>query len=144
MLSKRMYRNFVLIVILIVSLLLTVTSAYAQKGGPDKYGYRYIDSLERGGPQFNWYVFSKDRIELTGKTDVGNGLTTAFPIGFDFEFYGRKYNKFQISDNGYIIFYASRPLSAMKGFIYNGEDVPSADHPNGILAPLWGDNNGTA
>ena len=143
MLSRKMHRNFVLVVTLAV-LLLLVNSVYAYKGGPDKYGYRYIDSLEPGGPRYSWYEFSKDKIKLEGKTSIGNGLTAAYPIGFDFEFYGKKYNRFQISDNGYIIFYVSRPNEASKGFTYNGEDVPSAVYPNGMLAPLWGDNDGGA
>ncbi len=145
MISIRMYRNFVLPVVIAVSFLLVVTSAYAFKGGPDKYGYRYIDSLERGGPNFSWYSFTDDRIKLEGKTSIGNTyLTTATPIGFDFEFYGKKYKYFQISGNGYITFYVSRPNDALKSFIYKGEDVPSSSYPNGILAPLWGNNNGSA
>ncbi len=143
MLSKRMYQNFVLVIALVVSLLL-VSSAYALKGGPDKRGYHYIDSLERGGPQFSWHEFGKDKIKLEGKTSIGNGLTSAYPIGFDFEFYGKKYSRFQISDNGYILFYVSRPNAASKGFVYDGENVSSAAYPNGMLAPLWGDNDGTA
>jgi len=143
MFSKRLYQNFVLLTTLAVSLLL-VSSAYALKGGPDKYGYHYIDSMDRGGPKYSWYEFSKDKIKLEGKTSIGNGLTTAYPIGFNFEFYGKNYNRFQISDNGYIIFYVSRPNAASKGFTYNGENVPSAAYPNGMLAPLWGDNDGTA
>ncbi len=142
MLSRRMYRNFVLVFTLAVSLLL-VTSAYALNGGPDRYGYRYIDSLERGGPQYSWYKVVQTP-EFDVKGEVGNTLSRAFPIGFEFEFYGKKYSRFQITANGYILFYASRPNDALKAFAYNGEDVPSAAHPNGMLAPLWGDNNGVA
>ena len=138
-----MHRNFVLVVTLAV-LLLLVNSVYALKGGPDRYGYRYIDSIESGGPRYSWHEFGKDKIKLEGKTSIGNGLTAAYPIGFDFQFYGKKYNRFQISDNGYIIFYVSRPNEASKGFTYNGEEVPSAAYPNGMMAPLWGDNDGTA
>ena len=143
MMSRRMYRNFVLVVALVFSLLL-VTSAYALKGGPDKYGYRYIDSLERGGPRFSWHEFSKDSESPDVKKEIGESLSKAYPIGFDFEFYGKKYSKFNISDNGYILFYTSRSNEAYKSFAYNGGAVPSSSYPNGMLAPLWGDNDGYA
>ena len=143
MMSRRMHRNFVLVVTLAASLLL-VTSAYALTGGPDRYGYRYIDSLERSGPRFTWHEFNEDSVSPDVKKEIGESLSVPFPIGFEFEFYGKKYSRFNISDNGYILFYTSRPNEAYKSFAYNGAAVPSAAYPNGMLAPLWGDNDGYA
>ena len=140
---KKNHRNLILLISLTISLSF-LHSAYAFQGGPDKYGYRYIDSMERTGPKFIWQKFGKDVVQLEGKTAVGDNLTVSYPIGFPFEFYGKKYSSFQISDNGYIIFYVSRPIAASQGFTYNGEKVPSSAYPNGILAPLWGDNSGVA
>jgi len=141
MLFKKNHRNLILLISLAVSLSF-LNSAYALQGGPDKYGYRYIDSLEKNGPKFTWQKFGKDVIELPGKTKVGDGLVGPYPIGFSFEFYGKKYGYFYISDNGYIVFNAAN--TSYKGYSYKGQPVPSTSEPNRMLAPLWGNNNGTA
>ena len=119
-----------------------LTPAYAFQGGPDKYGYRYIDSMEKTGPRFTWQKIGKDRVQLEGKTKVGDNLTAPYPIGFSFEFYGKKYRSFYISDNGYIVF--PEPNTSYRGYAYNGQSVPSTSEPNHMLAPLWGDNSGVA
>ncbi|MCK5682288.1 hypothetical protein KAI46_15925 [bacterium] len=141
MLSVKINRYFVLLVALAVSLSL-LTSAYAFQGGPDKYGYYYTDSTERYGPKFYWQKFGEDVVQLEGKTAVGDSLTVSHPIGFPFEFYGKSYSYFHVADNGYIVF--AGPNTSYKGYAYYGQAVPSADEPNRMLAPLWGDNDGTA
>ncbi len=144
MLFERMHRYLVLIVAFVVSFSFA-TSVYALQGGPDKFGYRYIDSQERSGPTYSMQRFGEDIVKLEGKNAIGDdSITVAYPIGFSFEFYGVKYRNFHISDNGYIVFNASMPQAEMHGFTYNGEPVPSPAYPNRILAPLWGDNAGTA
>ena len=129
---------------LIVALVMAVIgTAHALQGGPDKFGYRYIDSLDRNGPDFFMMKNGEDVVKLEGRSAVGDSsLTTAYPIGFPFEFYGKKYNHFYVSGNGYIVFpgagtdYGTYP--------YRGQAVPSPDPPNRMLAPLWGYNSATA
>ena len=118
-------------------------AAYALQGGPDKFGYRYVDSLDKYGPDFYMMANGEDVVHLDGKSAVPvASLTTAYPIGFPFEFYGKKYNSFYVSGNGYIIF--AVPGMSYKSYPYSGEAVPSSDHPNHMLAPLWGHNNPAA
>lgn len=141
MLHEKICR-YTILVIFVAVLSGFLTPAYAFQGGPDKYGYRYIDSLEKTGPRFTWQKFGKDVVQLEGKHAIGDNLTVSYSIGFPFEFYGKKYNYFHISDNGYIVF--AGPNTSYKGYTYNGQSVPSTSEPNRMLAPLWGDNNGTA
>lgn len=137
------YLGFMVFLTMILSLFL-LTSAHALQGGPDKYGYRYIDSQDKYGPRFSWQKFGEDMVQLEGKLAVGDSLTAAYPIGFTFEFYGKNYSYFRVADNGYMVFNASMPPYEYNGFAYNGQSVPSSDYPNRMLAPLWSDNDGTA
>lgn len=147
-----------LLVLLLLFGLLGVTPAFALHGGPDAYGYRYIDSLDKAGPDFAMErvpasVVIKDGIEveeiisLVGKSHIGDSsLVGPIPIGFPFEFYGKTYTNLYISGNGYLVFYM--PLSINKGeyisYPYAGQKVPSSDPPNNFLAPFWSYNVGSA
>lgn len=122
------------------SLLLLSSVASALQGGPDKYGYRYIDSNELKGPKYE--LLSLD-IKGESYTDLTKQLSnttisTAYPIGFDFEFYGKKYNYFYISGNGYITFTYKGDYTS---YVYEGQKVPSKDNPNTIIAPFWSQND---
>ena len=136
-------RKVMLFSLIVVLLVAVVGTAHALQGGPDKFGYRYIDSLDKYGPDFYMMVNGEDVVHLDGKSAVPvESLTTAYPIGFPFEFYGKKYNSFYVSGNGYIVF--ATPGMDYKSYSYSGEAVPSSGAPNHMLAPFWGKNNPAA
>jgi hypothetical protein len=65
-------------------------------GGPDTFGYRYLDSNDPLGPEYEWIEISE-----TGTSSIMYGVPTfsgddnfseALPLGFSFPFYGVDYN----------------------------------------------------
>ena len=67
-------------------------------GGPDAFGYFYIDSAEPGGPAFSWVDIS-----ATG-TNLGSGddATSQVVLSAPFNFYGTNYSALQMGTNGYL------------------------------------------
>ena len=71
-------------------------------GGPDAYGYSWIDSNEPGGPAYNWVDISATGTVVTGLSD--DNVVGPFPIGFTFPFYGEDKTEFWVNSNGTIGF----------------------------------------
>jgi subtilisin family serine protease len=101
-------------------------------GGPDAFGYSWIDSDAVGGPVFNW-------------TDIGDTGTAAmttgddsnlgpFPIGFTFKYYDQQFTTFRVCSNGFISFSSTATT-------YTNAAIPSASAPLNMLAPFWDDLN---
>lgn len=76
-------------------------------GGPDAFGYRYLDSTAPGGPVFDWVD-----ITTTGISTVMYGVPTwagddnfsePIPLGFSFPFYGNSYDTAHVDINGEIL-----------------------------------------
>ena len=91
------------------------------QGGPDDYGYSWIDSEEPGGPDWSWTDISEtgDQVEGLGDDQVSG----PFEIGFGFDFYGQEKNHFWISSNGVISFdeqmipYVNEPIPTNSNYI---------------------------
>ena len=98
-------------------------------GGPDTYGYRWIDSDESGGPTFSWVEINSVGTAVS-PTDDGN--VGPFPIGFTFEFYGVEFTQFQIAANGFASF------TSTSGSLTN-YTIPTTGEPNNLLALMWDD-----
>ena len=103
-------------------------------GGPDGYGYTYIDSAEPGGPTYTWADITTTGTAITGwAPDSDDGSAGPFPIGFSFPFYGVAQTQFYAGTNGFLSFGAgSTSLS-------NQCPLPSATTPNDLIAMLWDD-----
>jgi hypothetical protein len=71
-------------------------------GGPDDYGYYWIDSDQEGGPGFEWIEISETGTEIDGLGD--DTFAGPFEIGFDFPFYGQNKETFFVQSNGAITF----------------------------------------
>ncbi|MCB1047760.1 MAG: choice-of-anchor D domain-containing protein, partial [Calditrichaeota bacterium] len=104
-------------------------SASRQFGGPDAFGYSWMDSNTPGGPEFVWEDISGigESLGLYGDDEFA---TVTLP--FAFPYYGSMESTLNVSTNGYITFGddAFEPL---------GDPFPDPVEPNGVIAPLWGD-----
>jgi len=103
-------------------------------GGPDAFGYYWIDSDEPGGPVFAWEDVSTTGTDLIGSLGDDN-YVGPLDLGFDFPFYGNVYNYIYVGSNGIV------------GFAPTGMNVrterpfPDTTSPNNIIAWLWDDLN---
>jgi len=125
-------RVFVVIgsLLLALALLKTISAAPGDTGGPDGFGYIYIDSNELGGPVYDWVDISGTGSPVAlGDDDV----SAALPIGFWFNFYGNDVTEFYIQSNGFIAF--EEPT-----LLYYSNSCPlSVSSPDSVVALMWDD-----
>ncbi|MBS4016388.1 MAG: T9SS type A sorting domain-containing protein [Candidatus Latescibacteria bacterium] len=102
-------------------------------GGPDAYGYRYIDNdtVAPHAPVYNWKDISTAGTRIIGLMD--DNVIGPFPIGFSFPYYWYRVNSFYVSSNGYISF--SDNFNGASPF----SNVPNPARPNDVVAPLMSD-----
>lgn len=101
-------------------------------GGPDGFGYTWIDSNESGGPIFNWVEISEVGTELTALNNTWDG-NTSVSLPFDFPFYGDSHSTARVSVNGWIHF------GSFTGSAFTNRQIPSTQDPTNFLAVLWDD-----
>ena len=106
-------------------------------GGPDNWGYSWIDSDEPGGPTYNWID-----IEATG-TDITSGLSDdnfigPFPLPFAFPFYDSSYTEFYVGSNGVFGFAPTVNYGALSNV-----SLPSTSSitPKNVICWCWDDLN---
>ena len=143
------WRRSVLLFLGAVLVLLSAGSALALKGGPDRYGYRFIDSREAGFKyEYEHIADDKNVVDYKVANKVGdypyakdgkspsdqNQEGLPIEIGFDFEFYGKTYRYLYLAGNGYIEF----TPTTFRNYVYDGSGLPSKNLPNNFIAPLWG------
>jgi hypothetical protein len=75
-------------------------------GGPDDFGYIWIDSDETGGPSFSYTDISTTGNPVFGLLD--DNVVGPYSIGFDFYFYGQIKNHFWVNANGCVGFTSNR------------------------------------
>jgi hypothetical protein len=100
------------------------------KGGPDAFGYRWVDSDEPGGPAFDW-------VDITGVGTLlpvtGDDATSApVSLGISFPFYGSSFNTARICTNGFLSFTDASTE-------YNNQGLPNPGAPANLVAPMWDD-----
>jgi len=76
-------------------------SGVAREGGPDTFGYRFVDSNEAWGPAYAYQDAGVNGVLHDTFTDLSNELVD---IGFYFDFYGVAYSQLYIQSNGAISF----------------------------------------
>ena len=100
-------------------------------GGPDTFGYRWVDSDEPFGPTFVWNDISATGTAVSfGSADDANA--GPFPIGFNFSFYGVTYTDFRVCTNGWLSFTSTATA-------YDNQPLPNAGSPLNMIAPFWDD-----
>ncbi len=107
-------------------------------GGPDTYGYTWIDSDDPGGPAFSWVDISGVGTPVTFTID--DQFLGPFPMGITFPFYGDNHTSIYVCSNGFLSFDADTAA-------YGNRTIPTAAIPNNFIAGLWDDlspqNRGT-
>ena len=98
-------------------------SALAATGGPDAFGYTWIDSNEPGGPS---YSYPSGGTNLAVANDGFATVTLPFPVTF----YGASYTSLDVAQDGVISFGGGAPP-------YTNSCLPAFSAPT--LAPLWDD-----
>jgi hypothetical protein len=99
-------------------------------GGPDNFGYTWIDSDEPGGPTFNWQDITGTGTPVTLTDD--DFIEVALP--FTFSFYGVDQNLIKVCSNGYLTF-------GTDGTDFSNDPIPDPLDPNDIVCPFWDDLN---
>jgi len=110
------------------------------RGGPDDFGYRWVDSDEEGGPEFEWIDISDfdDVINIQNVSDDSNH--GSYELGFDFPYYDNEFDEIRYCSNGWASFTSGDNH-------YNWEDfrLPNNELPENMLAVCltdWNPNNG--
>ena len=99
-------------------------------GGPDGFGYRWVDSDHPNGPAFSWVDITGVGTPLALSGDDANAGPVA--IGFDFPFYGSTFNSVRICTNGWLSFTDT-------GTAYDNQPLPNSGAPANVVAPFWDD-----
>lgn len=106
------------------------------QGGPDDFGYTFIDSNHAGGPAFQWVDISSTGTQLSLSDD-----SYFFPIDlpFTFNFYGTDYTQAAVASNGTLYF-----QDTYLG--YDNMTIPTviAFAPRSFIAVYWDDLNPAA
>lgn len=103
-------------------------------GGPDAYGYRWIDSDEPNGPVFSWVDISSTGTPVTTWTGSADDGRAVVPLPFAFPFYGGSYNQVKIVTNGWIGFDVTSTSNA-----YSNTAIPTTAEPNAAVYLFWDD-----
>ncbi|MCK4256783.1 hypothetical protein KAX35_07835, partial [candidate division WOR-3 bacterium] len=101
-------------------------------GGPDGFGYYYIDSREPDGPTFNWIDFTGGTLLSLGG-DGNSGLIDMIPG--EFWFYGTGYSSIAVCSNGWLSFTNGTSNA------YPTQSIPQPPWCVNVLAPFAGDLN---
>jgi hypothetical protein len=102
-------------------------------GGPDSFGYRYLDSDTTcpGAPVFNWAGIKGIGTRVNGLGD--DNYVGPFGIGFEFPYYGYRVDTVYVGSDGYVTF----THGSLPGLPPN--PIPDTSEPNNTVAPLLSD-----
>jgi len=105
-------------------------------GGPDGFGYMWIDSDTAGGPAFDWVGITS--FEGGSGTNTGmaadDQMDTINMSPFGFPFYENTFDRIYVSSNGFLSF-------SYSGYAYpTNQTLPFASITDGLF-PLWDDMN---
>ncbi|UCC79372.1 MAG: hypothetical protein JSW64_14045, partial [Candidatus Zixiibacteriota bacterium] len=100
-------------------------------GGPDAWGYTWIDSDEPGGPTYGWVDISGVGTVIPLTDDSNQG---PFALGFAFNYYGSIFTDVRVCSNGWASFTSTVTT-------YANTSIPSGGEPNNLLATFWDDLN---
>ena len=127
---RRIEKGLVFAILLVILAFVCVESAAATTGGPDFFGYSFIDNDgEADGPTYSWIDITTSGTEILPDTD--DGREYGVPIGFTFNFYGTDYSDLNINTNGLTL--------TSDGGSYLNQPIGNPGAPNNFMAPFWDD-----
>ena len=95
-------------------------------GGPDNFGYTWIDSNEPGGPAYVWNDISSSGTRLNNISGSDDSYE-AVNIGFSFPYYDSEYSTIYVSSNGYLTVGSGSST-------WGNYPLPSSSAPSGQIA----------
>jgi len=106
----------------------------AGMGGPDDFGYYWIDSDSAGGPEYQWIDITTKPAAVEVTQWLGDDNNTGpYAIGFDFPYYWYTVDEVIIGSNGYVSF------TDRDNYAHPFSNLPSESRPNNLVCPLAGD-----
>lgn len=122
--------------------LLLGSTAFAQTGGPDSFGYSYINSNHAFGPIYNWIELDTT-LGGTGTwstaSDEDDSQQGNIPISFDFPFYGITRNSLTIGSNG-TVYFSNYYLGTTNVCLPNNHTYAALGDTS-LIALFWDDLN---
>ncbi len=112
-------------------------------GGPDLFGYEWIDSNDPQGPAYEWNDISSMGTAVSGWIPTGTydpldeGVAGPIPIGFNFKFYGEAQTGVYVSSNGFVSF------ESITSNTFTNDGIPTPGMPDNIISPFWDDLDGS-
>ncbi|HIH86500.1 MAG TPA: CehA/McbA family metallohydrolase, partial [Methanosarcinales archaeon] len=101
-----------------------------RSGGPDDFGYTFIDSNAPEGPTYDWIEISGTGTEVLPDSD--DSWVEDIGLGFFFNYYGTDYSQLAISNNGLL-------FSGGTTRQYVNEPITQTPGIHGFVAPFWDD-----
>jgi hypothetical protein len=103
-------------------------------GGPDEFGYVWVDSDEPGGPEYQWIDITSSGTTIQWQVDPDDESFGPINIGFDFPFYGNDFSTLRICSNGFISF-------TDDSYSWSNSTLPNSGSPANLIAIWWDDLN---
>jgi len=100
--------------------------AFGAIGGPDAFGYTWVDNND-GGPAYDYQL-----APTAGLLVLDDDDSTEVALPFPFEFYGIEYNALRVHSNGGVTFGSTEDLEAT-------HTCPVTTVPAPSILPLWMD-----
>ena len=102
-------------------------------GGPDAFGYRWIDSDSPGGPTFNWVDISTVGTQITSWNGSADDGYATIPFPLSFSLYGTPASgNLNVCTNGFLSFASTQTD-------YSNFGIPSTTAPLNGIFPFWDD-----
>ncbi|HPF08860.1 MAG TPA: choice-of-anchor J domain-containing protein, partial [Candidatus Cloacimonadota bacterium] len=121
------------------------------QGGPDTFGYRFVDSNDPAGEEYQWIEISESGTSsIMYSVDSWGGddnFSEPIPLGFSFPFYGSSYSTAHVDINGELLLADNSWYNAYPGqnWDYDGNmfnymyPIPGYNQMPALIAVYWDD-----
>lgn len=102
----------------------------------DVFGYSWRNQNDPDAPPFAWVDIEQTANRVPNPTDPDDAVWGPLALGFDFPFYGDRFDEIWISSNGLLSF------GNFEGPQFYNWPLPSVNAPVNLIAAWWDDLNG--